>query len=215
MQITPNIHRIGGMVNQYLIIDGKELTLIDTGMASNVKNILKYIDKNGFHPEAVKRILITHSDPDHYGAADEVKKVTGAAIWTSQVEADAMKTGTSSRPIAPSGFLALFIPLLSKFLSTPPTQVDVIIQNGDILPVLDGLNVIASPGHTPGHLSFYYPKDRVLFAGDAINSHNGKPIPTTDDTTYDQVQARASFEVLMQLKPSVICCGHAYFDLRN
>jgi glyoxylase-like metal-dependent hydrolase (beta-lactamase superfamily II) len=215
MQITPNIHRIGGFVNQYLIIDGNELTLIDVGMKSNTKNILKYLENIGYKPESVKRILITHSDIDHYGAANDIKNATGAEIWTSQLEAAAMKTGSSSRPIVPKGFFAFIIPLLGIFLSAPPTQVDRVIQDGETLPILGGLDVIASPGHTPGQLAFYYPKEKVLFAGDSINSQKGKPVPTTDATTFDPAQARETYTKLMQLDPQVICCGHAYFDLRN
>ncbi len=110
MQITPKIHKIGSFVNQYLLIDNNELTLIDAGMKSNAQSILKYIKNAGFKPENLKRILITHSDPDHYGAVNGIKEVTGAEVWTSKMEADGMRIGSSSRDITPKGFFALILP---------------------------------------------------------------------------------------------------------
>src|SRR5512133_3978571 len=113
MQITKNIHRIGGFVNQYLLIDNDDMTLIDAGMPANAGNIIKYIKNAGLDPDNLKRILITHSDSDHYGAAKKIQEITGAEIWTSQVEADAMKAGSSSRDITPKGFFAIIFPLLA------------------------------------------------------------------------------------------------------
>lgn len=215
MQITPCFHRIGGFVNQYLLVEDNELTLIDTGMPSNGKKVLDYLEKAGYKPENLKRILITHSDPDHYGAAQYIRTATGAEIWTSQLEADAMKIGSSSRDITPKGLFALIFPLLGIFFSTPPTPVDRVIKDGETLSILGGLQVIASPGHTPGHISFYLPVDQILIAGDAISAKNGMLIPTTNSTTGDPIQAKASFEKLMLLQPRIIGCGHAFKDLRK
>jgi glyoxylase-like metal-dependent hydrolase (beta-lactamase superfamily II) len=216
MQIAPSIHRIGGFVNQYLIIDGKELTLIDTGMRPNAKNILKYINSLGFKPSDVKRILITHSDPDHYGAAKDLKDSMGCEIWSTQLEADAMKTATTSRVIEPKGFFKLLIKIVGPFMmATPPVETERILIDGETLPILSGLQVIASPGHTPGHVSFYLPAERILIAGDAIKAKNGQPVATTDSTTGDPVQAVATAKKLMDLNPLVYACGHAFIDIRN
>lgn len=215
MLITPYLHWIGKNVNQYLIVENGDLTLIDTGMTSNAKSILVYLRKAGYQPNNLKRILITHSDPDHYGAANQIREATGAEIWTSQIEAEAMKTGTSSRAIIPKGIFALIFPLLGRFFPVSPTPVDRIIEDGETLTILDGLQVIASPGHTPGHISFFFPKDRILLAGDAINGKNGEPVPNTSSMTGDHVEAKASYAKLMLLNPQIIGCGHAYFDLRK
>lgn len=216
MQITPSIHRIGSFVNQYLIVDGKELTLIDTGMRPNAKNVLKYIKELGFTPSDVKRILITHSDPDHYGAAKDLKDATGCEIWSTQLEADAMKTATTSRIIEPKGLFKLVIAIVGPFImTTPAVETERILTDGETLPILDGLQVITSPGHTPGHVSFYLPAERILFTGDAIKEKNGQPVATTDSTTGDPIKAVATAQNLMNLNPLVYACGHAFIDKRN
>ncbi len=215
MQITPQVHKIGNFVNQYLLIDGESVSLIDTGMSSNAKAILKYIENLGFKPENLKNILITHADPDHYGAANEIRQHTGASIWTSQIEADAMESGSSSREIKPKGFIAIIFPLLQRFLVTTPTPVDKIVKDGDVLPINGGLHVISAPGHTPGHIAFYLPKDRILFAGDAVTIVNKHPDAITDARTNDTVTAKKTFTRLMDLKPAIVCAGHAFFYLRS
>jgi glyoxylase-like metal-dependent hydrolase (beta-lactamase superfamily II) len=215
MLITPRIHRIGSFVNQYLLVDNDDLTLIDAGMQSNAKNLLKYIEKAGFKPENLKQILITHSDADHYGAVNGIREASGAKVLTSNLEAMGMKTGSSSRQITPTGIFALIFPLLGGFLSAPPTLVDKTIEDGDIVPILGGLKVIAAPGHTPGQLAFFLSQERILFVGDSIKESAGKPVPNLDATTSDPDKARETFEKLMKLDPQVIGCGHAYFDLRK
>jgi glyoxylase-like metal-dependent hydrolase (beta-lactamase superfamily II) len=216
MQITPSIHRIGSFVNQYLIIDGNELTLIDTGMHSNAKSVLNYIKNLGYEPSAVKRILITHSDPDHYGAAKDLKDIFGCEVWSTQLEAEAMKTATTSRIIEPEGFFKLLIKVVGPFMmATPAVDTERILTDGEILPILSGLQVIASPGHTPGHVSFYLLAERILIAGDAIKAKKGQPVATTDSTTGNPIQAVATAKRLMDLNPLVYACGHAFLDKRN
>lgn len=215
MQITPSIHRIGSFVNQYLLIDKTELTLVDTGMRSNKNSILKYVKKLGFKPSDIKRILITHSDPDHYGAAKDLKDVTGCEIWSTQLEADAMKKATSSREITPTGFTKVLFSLLAPVMEVPTVTTERILTDGDMLPILGGLRVIASPGHTPGHVSFFFPEERILIAGDAIEKKNEKPVANTSKLTADPVTAIATAKMLLDLNPLVIGCGHAYFDFRK
>jgi glyoxylase-like metal-dependent hydrolase (beta-lactamase superfamily II) len=215
MQITPHIHQIRGMANQYLLIDQTEITLIDTGMASNTKNVLKHIKSLGLLPENLKRILITHSDPDHIGAVNALRQITGAKVFVSKIEADAMKTGASSREIHPKGMWILVYKLMSTFFTTQPIDVDEILEDREVLPILGGLQVLSSSGHTPGHLSFFLPEERILFAGDSIENYQGNPVPNLSALTGNPEEAQKSFDRQMPLNPLVIGCGHAYFDFRG
>jgi glyoxylase-like metal-dependent hydrolase (beta-lactamase superfamily II) len=215
MQITPSIHRIGSFINQYLLIDNNDLTLIDTGMRSNKNSILKYIKKLGYPPSVIKRILITHSDPDHYGAAKDLKDTTGSEIWATKLEAEAMEKSSSSREITPTGFVKVLFSILAPVMQVPAVTTERILVDGETLPILGGIKVIASPGHTPGHVSFFFSEERILIAGDAIEEKNGKPVANTSKLTADPGTAVDTFHILMDLHPLVIGCGHAYFDYRN
>ena len=91
MEILPNVHIIPNAVsNQYLLIDPDGLTLIDAGMPGSHRKALSYLAGLGYKPEDLKRILITHADFDHVGGLAAIKAATGAHVFASPVEAQAM-----------------------------------------------------------------------------------------------------------------------------
>ena len=76
MEIIPGLHLINGRAaNVYLIIEGGELTLIDTDLPGSHKKIITYIKGLGFQADALKHIIITHADGDHYGSLSALKRV--------------------------------------------------------------------------------------------------------------------------------------------
>lgn len=215
MKISENIHRIPGMVNIYFIVEGNDISLIDAGMKQGAKKVIAAVTNIGYKPITIKNIFITHSDPDHYGGANIIRELTGAKLQASKIEADAMVSGTSSREIAPKGIWKVVYTLVGSFMKSEPTPIDTIINNNFEIPILGGMKVLHTPGHTPGHISLFLPNERILFAGDSINSLNGKPAANTTATSSDPVRAIESFDLQMALKPLVICAGHAFLDLRK
>jgi glyoxylase-like metal-dependent hydrolase (beta-lactamase superfamily II) len=206
MEILPDIHQLkNSFVNLYLIIEDDGLTLIDSGLSrSGPKLVLETIQNLGRKPGDLKRILITHSDPDHTGGAAELKRVTGASILASQHEAEAMAQGIAGRP-ANNPVIGFMMNLMMKI---PPQRADDTLKNAQILPVLDGLQVIATPGHTPGHLSFYLPQRRVLFAGDSLMAMGGKLNFSDGPFTWNLERGKESVRAQSKLDVDAVCCGH-------
>src|SRR5512146_3193293 len=105
MKIVDNVYVVPGVVaNPYLIVDADGLTIIDAGCPRNGKKILAYIASLGKSARDVKRIIITHADLDHFGGLAALQRATGARTYASQIEADAIAKGQSSREIKPAGF---------------------------------------------------------------------------------------------------------------
>jgi glyoxylase-like metal-dependent hydrolase (beta-lactamase superfamily II) len=77
-----------------------------------------------------------------------------------------------------------------------------------MLPLMGGLQALATPGHTLDHFSFYHPATGVLFAGDAVNTRNGRLQHTPRRITADQTAADRSARRLLALAPAVFACGH-------
>jgi len=209
-EIHPGIFLMSSPIsNCYLIADDRGLTLIDTGIAGFHRTILKGIRNLGHHPGEVNRILITHADGDHYGSLAVLKTVTGARVWAHPLEAAAIQLGLTSRQHHPDGLLgALYSASLSAFRSKP-TQVDEHLGSGQILPVQEGLVVLETPGHTPGHVSFYFPERRILFAGDSIVYRRRKLRPNRSLFTEDLDREIHSFSLQQHLKPISVLAGHA------
>jgi glyoxylase-like metal-dependent hydrolase (beta-lactamase superfamily II) len=200
------------VVRQYLIRDNDKLTVIDTGLSGDDARLFDCIKKElSLRPANITRILITHADGDHYGSAKFVKAACDAPIMASAVEAAAIREGKSSRELAPRGIMKYVFPVISRLFKAEPTPVDAIVQNGEVIPVADGLLVLSTPGHTPGHTSFFLQKYGVLFAGDSIRLIDGKPAPSGNGNTWNEEMAQNSFNLQMALKPEFICAGHMFY----
>lgn len=216
MEIYPNIHMIRGLASrQYLLVEQESVILIDAGLALDHARIDRYITSLGIPPEKLKEIWITHADGDHYGGVNSLKSTyLRAIVRSSLVEAEAMKNGTSSRKIKAEGFLGIFFNLAGKVIRTAPAEVIGNLKPGMELPVMGGLQVLDSAGHTPDHLSFYLKNHGVLFAGDSILVHGRKLLPSTGANTWDLERARASFDQQLALDPAIIAGGHGWIRRR-
>jgi glyoxylase-like metal-dependent hydrolase (beta-lactamase superfamily II) len=207
MEIAENIHRLeNSFVNIYLIVEPVGLTLVDTGLTkSGSKVVLETLQTLGHRPSDLKTILITHADPDHIGGAAELKRATGAQLLASRHDGEAMRLGKPGRP--PKGAVGLLMRVLPMSKITPQAP-DGVVEDGQELPILGGLRVLATPGHTPGHVSFYSPARGVLFVGDALRSTKKGLEFGEGPFTWDYQQGVTSVKKLAALGAKTVCCGH-------
>ena len=201
-QIIPNIYTFSGLMmgRVYLLTEGDGLTLIDASIASAGKKILAQMAEAGFSAENLKRILITHAHPDHIGSIPALVKATGAQL------------------VVPEGERAVVdgempIPRASGWLRPPETvledmKADATVANSDVLQdVLGGLHAIHTPGHAPGHMSYWQPERGILFCGDVIFNAPSMRLPL-QMLTVDMTENIRSVARLEALKPKTICFGH-------
>lgn len=197
------------VANQYLLVDDTGLTLIDTGLKSNYRTIVRGIQSIGHDLAELSNILITHADGDHCGALSRLKQDTRAAAMTSKPEADAIEAGTSSRELKPTGaLLTMVLRAGEPIFRAQPAKIDRMLSPGDDLPVAGGMTVIDSSGHTPGHLSYFLPGSRILFSGDSIFLKKSGLIPSYGLNCWNETRAIESLENQMKLLPRLICGGH-------
>jgi len=211
MKIIDNVFIVPGVVaNPYLIVDPDGLTVIDTGLPHSEKKILAYVTSLGKRVQDVKRIIITHADFDHIGGLAALQAATGARTYASRIEADAIARGKSSREINPSGFSLrrVLFALIRPFIKATPVKVDEILAEGDTLPVLGGLRVVETPGHTPGHISLFAPSAKVLFCGDSMVSDQNGLQGSRPGITWDETKARESERKQATLGANIVCSGH-------
>jgi glyoxylase-like metal-dependent hydrolase (beta-lactamase superfamily II) len=213
MKITENIYVVPGVTaNTYILADPDGLTMIDTGLPYSEKRILEYVASLGRTGQDIRRILITHADLDHYGCLAALQKASGACTYASRREAESMAKGRSSRPVGRSIDTALkrfLFAMMSRLMRATPIQVDEILAEGQVLPVLGGLQVVETPGHSPGHLSYFLPSAGILFCGDSMRS-DGKRGFRASRSRNDWDPALASVSVRKQagLRAKIVCPGH-------
>ena len=210
MEIVRSVHLIPNVIaNPYLLIDPDGLTLIDAGLPRSHRKILRYLSGLGYTAKDLKRILITHADFDHIGGLVALKAASGALILASPVEAQAMSAGHASRPLNPRRKLTkLLFDLMAKLFKPAPVQADEFLMDGQILPVLGGLQVVETPGHTPGHVSLFLPSEGLLFCGDSLVSEQSGLRGSRGANTWDQAKADESVRKQAALGARMLCSGH-------
>jgi glyoxylase-like metal-dependent hydrolase (beta-lactamase superfamily II) len=210
MKITDHLFVVPNVVaNLYIIEDADGVTLIDAGLPRSEKQVLAYLASIGKSARDIKRIILTHSDLDHVGSLAALQKASGARTYASAVEAKGIADGKSTRQIPPKGFIRrVLLPIVRPFYKAAPFQVDEIVTDGQVLPVLGGLQVVDTAGHTPGHISLFAPAVGILFCGDSMVSDGTSLQGSGAGLTADEAKARAAEKRQAQLGARIVCPGH-------
>jgi glyoxylase-like metal-dependent hydrolase (beta-lactamase superfamily II) len=211
MKIIDHVFVVPGVVaNPYILVDADGLTIIDTGLPRSETKILAYVASLGKSARDVRRIILTHSDLDHVGGLAALQKSTGARTYASQMEANAIAAGKPSREIKRARFSlqSLMFALVRPFFKATPFRVDETLTDGQILPVLGGLLVIDTAGHTPGHISLFAPAAGILFCGDSMVSEASGLHGSRAGLTWNEAKARESERKQSALGARIVCSGH-------
>jgi glyoxylase-like metal-dependent hydrolase (beta-lactamase superfamily II) len=204
--MSTSITRISrfGLVNAYLIAEDDGLTVVDTMLPGSAKSILSAADRLG---APIKRIALTHAHGDHIGSLDAlVEALPGVEVLISQRDARFLTKDMSLDPGEPASKLRGGFP----GAKTRPTRT---LQPGDSV---GSLEVIASPGHTPGHVAFLDRRDGTLLCGDAYTTLGGVattakfvlPFPLAAMSTWDGPTELESARALRALEPAHLAPGH-------
>ena len=163
MELLPGVHWIRGVRggNVFLLEEPQALTLIDAGLPGSADRILSYIRSIGREPQELRAIVITHSHPDHAGGAAKLRERTGAQVWAHR--ADTVQ-GATAHPLV--RFWGAPGPLGAWLF--PKVTVDRVLEGSETLPVLGGLRVLHTSGHTPGSICLLLERYQALFTGDMV-----------------------------------------------
>jgi len=191
-------------VNCYFVREDDGLTLIDTGIPGNAPKILAAARDLG---QPIRRIVLTHAHGDHLGALD--------ALHQLLPEAEVLVSARDTRFLAGDMTLDADEPQtkLRGAYQTIATRPSRMLADGDRI---GSLQVISTPGHTPGHIALFDPRDGTLIAGDAFQTHVGVAVsgtvlwrfPFVAMATWNRPTALASARRLRTLAPTRLAVGH-------
>ncbi len=171
------------IVNVYLVRGGDGWALIDTGMhtGDSLATLEGALGEVGIGPTDVRHIACTHHHIDHYGASAPLRALTGATVHLHPLEAERAAAAHEALAEHPEFLARHGIPAASPDDRTPPMRhlvgdlyrpavPDALLADGDELPLGGGrrLDVVWTPGHTPGHCCLLLQPDGVLFVGDHL-----------------------------------------------
>lgn len=215
--------------NVYLVGSGPAWCLIDAGWAGDAPRIEAAAARlfgSGSRPAA---ILLTHSHPDHAGAATRLARAWDVPVFVHRAEVG-LATADWAAIRRYGGPLDDFVivPILHAMGRRRRERLLAKDGPGDALRVLETGGRVAGlpdwewvhvPGHTPGHVAYWRPADRVAITGDAIvtlrvNAPSGMLLGSQGlsgppwYTTWDSTVARASITAIAALEPAVLAGGH-------
>ena len=191
-------------INVYLAGD----VLIDAATRHAGRRILRQLRGREVNAHA-----LTHAHPDHQGASKEVCEALGIPFWVGEGDADAAERPELIGERQPDNAIAQFF---VRTMTGPGRRVDRRLREGD---EVAGFEVLDTPGHSAGHVSFWRASDRVLICGDVLASQDSltairgltepKPFLTPDPELN-----RRSAKRYAELAPEVVLFGHGP-PLRN
>jgi glyoxylase-like metal-dependent hydrolase (beta-lactamase superfamily II) len=189
------------------------VVLVDAGMDSTGADIQALLAAMGQAESSVRAVLLTHWHNDHAAGARAIAQRSGCAVhyhaveqpWLSRTAARGGLRGWLARRIPEWGIGVLLIGLLGEAVPEA-VQATEYLNDGQI--VAGDFEVIETPGHTPGHTSFYYRPERALFAGDALAVIGGQVRFMARPVTMDVAAARRSMERCLSMDIRVLCPGH-------
>jgi hydroxyacylglutathione hydrolase len=201
-ELAPGVWQLSGFppngINVFLLED----VLIDSASRHAGRRILRQL-----RGRKVTAHALTHAHPDHQGSSKEICEALGVPFWVGERDADAAENPDLIKQRQPNHPVARFY---DRIFRGPGRRVDRILREGD---EVAGFQVLDSPGHSAGHVSYWRESDRVLVLGDVINNmdvitavpglHEPKPY-----LTPDPAENRRSIRKLAALEPALVLFGH-------
>jgi glyoxylase-like metal-dependent hydrolase (beta-lactamase superfamily II) len=186
-------------VKAHLVLEA-EPSLIDCGYARSLPRIASALERHGHPLKDLARVVCTHGHPDHAGGARELA-LAGVAVLMHPADADRLETTWRDALRSPSRGR-----IFAAMTPEPPDIVPIV--DGDILPMLGGLEVIHTPGHTPGSVCLYGARDRVLFVGDTLQRRFGRVTSASGLYSDDVDAARRALKRLASLDVETLVFSH-------
>jgi glyoxylase-like metal-dependent hydrolase (beta-lactamase superfamily II) len=206
IEITPEVIQLTrlGLVNCYLVREDDGLTLIDTMIPGSTGAIL---DAAYALNRRLRRIALTHVHSDHVGSLDGLgDKLAGIEVAVGRRESRLLQRDFHTEPKEPHAKIRGGFPKVQTIPS-------VLLNDGEMY---GSLLVVASPGHTPGHIAFFDTRSGTLIAGDALVTIGGLRVsgdasaafPIINWATWHKPTAVDSARRMLELQPNTIAVGH-------
>ena len=207
MEIAPGVHQVRMLGADAFLLAEDRLALIDAGMVGSRLTLERYLRRIGRRMDELDRIICTHGHPDHIGGLQELVRDRDDI----EVIIHADDLAGLQRPLREA--LARTEPRAERrgriiqYLTRAPASART-VEHGELLPMLGGLRVVHTPGHTPGSICLYAERLRLLFTGDVLQVVRGRLTYASAFFSHDHAGARSSVERLAALDVDAIALSH-------
>ncbi|MBJ8107091.1 MULTISPECIES: MBL fold metallo-hydrolase [Bacillus cereus group] len=200
-----------------LLIVNNELTLVDTGYINFLPLIEDAIVKLGYEMENLKNIIITHYDDDHIGSLYDFKmKYPHINIIASEIESNYINGEIKSERLVQAEEMLECMPngekefgkwFIQQLKNIRHISVDEKVNDGQMI-LNNECQIVATPGHTSGHISLYFPNLNCVITGDAAVQENRELVIANLNFCLDLEKAEESLKRIKNLKAVTYYCYH-------
>lgn len=221
-EITPGVACLPLTIENVYFVGarGRPWVLVDAGTPGQQGRIRAAAQERYGADARPEAIVLTHGHPDHSGSARALAEAWGVPVYARTLELPYL-TGRSKYPPGDptvGGALAM----LTRIFPSNVPDLSVVVQplpEHGVVPGLPDWKWLDTPGHAPGHVSFFRPEDKTLLVGDAFATVNMDSLPSLltkkpeislppPPITCDWPAADRSVQLLAGLNPAAVGCGH-------
>jgi glyoxylase-like metal-dependent hydrolase (beta-lactamase superfamily II) len=201
MEIAPGVHAVRLLSVYAFLISEPQMTLIDTGLIGSGRRVERYVRRIGRSIDDLGRIICTHAHPDHIGAVREL--AGNREVEVLMHPADLAGLSVTLRDAVANRNRGQLLAYITRHPgeATP-------IEDGQLLPMLGGIQVVHTPGHTSGSVCLYAARHKLLFTGDTLQVIRGKVTFASSVFSEDMPLARASVARMAELDVDTIAFSH-------
>ena len=221
-EVAPGIHRIeDAYVNWYVVEEDGALTIVDAGVPTSWSSLVAAVNTLGRSPDDIAALILTHAHFDHIGIAERLRSRLGIPVHVHENDVPLTRqprlysherrripyfaTQVQAMPVAASL-------LRSRAFWPSPIKTVERFQNGT-LDVPGSPRVVATPGHTLGHVAFHFPDRDAVIAGDSVVTFDPyvakrRPQIVSRAATADSSRALASLDALAETGAKTVLTGH-------
>jgi glyoxylase-like metal-dependent hydrolase (beta-lactamase superfamily II) len=223
LPVAPGVAALQTMIVNVVFVGhpGGPWVLVDAGMPFTAGKIVAAAERRFGRGNRPQAIILTHAHFDHVGALQALAEHWDVPVYAHRLELTYI-TGVSSYPPADptvgGGLMARLSPLFPRGPYNIGARARALPEDGSV-PFLPDWHQVATPGHSPGHVSFFRPSGRTLIVGDAfVTTKQESALAVLTQAprvnrppayfTQDWISARGSIDRLFALDPLAAVTGH-------
>ena len=209
---------IEGWMNPVIIDDDENMVLIDCPLAENYADLLKSAKEKMVDLARLTHVILTHQDGDHVASIHQLRAdFPGISVIASAIEREhlekrrkpirqtqceeELRNATGERKKELENAIAMYEAL-------KPIHVDIVVEDGQVLDICGGIEIVASPGHMPGHISVYIREIKALVTGDSMIMADGELQTPNPVYTLDMDESVRTIEKYMRYDIEQVVCYH-------
>jgi len=221
LEISANVMGRSIIVYPTLFWDNETIVLVDAGHPGLLLKFREAMDNAGIPFDKLNKVIITHQDIDHIGTLPDIRdelpqqvEVLSHAEEKPYIQGDKPLIKSNPEEIAKRNTQLSSLSekqrnaTIAALQNPPKAQVDKTLSEGDELPYCGGINVIHTPGHTPGHICLYHKQSKTLIAGDAMIVVEGQLLGPVPHFAKNLEMAKTSLKNLTQYDITNVICYH-------